>query len=88
MGVNTALLNTTRESPDTGWQLANSAIINAAPVIEPELVAAITVDAVREGRFLVLPHPATLNMFRQKGAVYEQWVAGMRRYQRSLAKHS
>jgi NAD(P)-dependent dehydrogenase (short-subunit alcohol dehydrogenase family) len=88
MGVSTALLNTARESSDTGWQLATSAIINAAPVIGPELVADITVDAVREGRFLVLPHPEALDMFRQKGADYEQWITGMRRYQRSLANHS
>ena len=57
---------------------------NAGEVIGPEAVAALTIEAVRDGRFLVLPHPAVLEMYRQKGADYERWIAGMRRYQRTL----
>jgi hypothetical protein len=32
----------------------------------------------------VLPHPAVLDMYRQKGADYDRWLSGMRRYQASL----
>jgi hypothetical protein len=32
----------------------------------------------------VLPHPTVLDMYRQKGADYDRWLAGMRRYQAGL----
>jgi hypothetical protein len=48
-------------------------------------VAALTLDAVRENRFLVLPHPVVRDMYRQKGADYDGWIAGMRRYRERLA---
>lgn len=84
MGVNTALLRTARESSDAAEQLTLSAITRAAEVIEPQLVADLAVDAVREGKFLVLPHPQVLDLYREKGADYDGWISGMRRYQRSL----
>lgn len=50
-------------------------------------MAQVTVDAVRENRFLVLPHPHVLDMYRRKGDDYDGWIAGMRRYQRRLQAH-
>ena len=50
----------------------------------PDRVAELTVEAIRSERFLVLPHPAVLDMYRQKGSDYERWIAGMRRYQSTL----
>jgi hypothetical protein len=44
----------------------------------------MVVHAITEGTFLVLPHPEVLMMYRQKGADYERWIAGMRRYQKTL----
>jgi hypothetical protein len=86
MGVNTALLNSWRDSPDTSeHELAASAITSAAEVIEPELVADMTLDAVRNNRFLVVPHPQVLDLYRQKSNDYDRWIGAMRRYQRSLA---
>jgi hypothetical protein len=41
-------------------------------------------DAVRENKFLVLPHPEVLDMSRMKGADYDGWIAGMRRYRGRL----
>jgi NAD(P)-dependent dehydrogenase (short-subunit alcohol dehydrogenase family) len=84
LGVNTALLNTARESTDADDRMAAAAIINAGNVIEPELVADATVDAVREGRFLVLPHSQVLGMCRKKGLDYDRWITSMRCYQRAL----
>jgi hypothetical protein len=84
MGVNTALLTELRESPEPDTRLAASAVITAGQVLDPEPVAALTLDAVRENRFLVLPHPEVLDMYRQKGADYDGWIAGMRRYRRRL----
>jgi hypothetical protein len=40
--------------------------------------------AIDEERFLILPHPAVLEMYRQKAADYDRWLGGMRRYQRGL----
>jgi NAD(P)-dependent dehydrogenase (short-subunit alcohol dehydrogenase family) len=84
MGVNTALLDSVRQSTDACERRAARSITNAGAVIEPKQVADMTVDAVREGRFLVLPHPEVATMFQQKAADHDRWIAGMRRYQRSL----
>ena len=84
MGVDTPLLNGLLESPDPAVRVGGTAVTSAGEVITPEWVAAFTVEAVRDGRFLVLPHPAVLDMYRQKGSDYERWIAGMRRYQGGL----
>jgi len=84
MGVNTALLTGLRNAPDANTRVAARAVTAAGAVLEPEQVAVTIVDAVRDGRFLVLPHPEVLDMYRQKGADYDRWIAGMRRYQRHL----
>jgi hypothetical protein len=53
-------------------------------VIGPDAVAALVVQAIEDQTFLVLPHPEVLSMYRQKAADYDRWIAGMRRYQRTL----
>lgn len=84
MGVKTALLDGLTDSDDPDVQVAGTSITAAGEVLEPAAVAAMTLDAIREGAFLVLPHPQVLDMYRQKGADYGRWIAGMRRYQRAL----
>lgn len=84
MGVDTPLLRGMSESPDAATRVAGTAVTSAGAVIDPDAVAALVVQAIAEGEFLVLPHPEVLDMFRQKGADYQRWIAGMRRYQRSL----
>jgi hypothetical protein len=64
--------------------MAAAAVRDAGEVMGPDRVAELTVEAVRAGTFLVLPHPVVLDMYRQKGADYDRWLAGMRRYQSSL----
>lgn len=85
MGVDTPLLNGILTSTDPAARMAGAAVATAGEVIGPDRVAAMTVDAVRDGRFLVLPHPAVLDMYRHKGSDYERWIAGMRRYQATLS---
>ncbi|WP_102142862.1 SDR family oxidoreductase [Mycobacterium hubeiense] len=80
MGVETPLLDAARESSS----LAGDSITKSGVVIEPQQVAEMTVDAVRNGRFLVLPHPKVATMFAQKASDHDRWIAGMQRYQRSL----
>ncbi|MCG5433821.1 SDR family oxidoreductase [Mycobacterium sp. MYCO198283] len=84
MGVDTALLAGMRDAADDDGRLAAGAVLSAGQVLSPGAVASATLDAVRDGRFLVLPHPEVLTMYRHKGADYDGWIAGMRRYQRSL----
>lgn len=84
MGVDTAMLGDLSASPDPSARLAGDSVTHAGEVLEPERVARLTVDAVRENRFLVLPHPQVLDMYRHKGQDYDGWIAGMRRYQHRL----
>jgi NAD(P)-dependent dehydrogenase (short-subunit alcohol dehydrogenase family) len=84
MGVNTASLRGAARSEDATEQMTFAAITRAADVVQPELVADLTVQAVREGRFLVLPHSEALDLYRQKGTDYERWISDMRHYQQSL----
>ncbi len=84
LGVETPLLDAVRSAEDSGARLGAASILKSAGVISAHEVAAATVDAVRAGRFMVLPHPEVLDMYRHKGADYDRWIAGMRRLQRSL----
>ena len=54
-------------------------------VLEPEAVADATADALREGRFLVLPHPETATYTKRRAGDPDRWLAGMRRLARRMA---
>lgn len=54
-------------------------ILAAEGLLEPEQVADAVVDALRDERFLVLPHPEVLEYFRRKADDYDRWLRGMRR---------
>lgn len=53
-------------------------------VLEPEDVADLCVESMREGRFMVLPHPEVATYFTRKAGDYDRWLAGMRRFRRRL----
>lgn len=48
-------------------------------VIMPAQVAGDVVDAMRDGRFLVLPHPEVAGYFQAKAAGYDRWLGGMQK---------
>ena len=50
-----------------------------AGALEPEDVAGAVVEAIRDERFLILPHPEVAEFFRRKAADYDRWLRGMRR---------
>jgi NAD(P)-dependent dehydrogenase (short-subunit alcohol dehydrogenase family) len=79
MWVDTAMLG---EMNEEGGRLVRT---QAGAILAPEEVAAQALAAVRDGRFLVLPHPEVLEFFRRKGDDYDRWLAGMRRLQRHAA---
>jgi len=78
MGVNTNMLNA--GAGDDGVT-AGDVVRAAGMVVEPEQVADDVVAALRDERFLVLPHPEVLTFFQRKASDYDRWIAGMRRLQ-------
>jgi short-subunit dehydrogenase len=55
-----------------------------ATIIEPEQVADDVVEAIREERFLILPHEEVGRYMRNRGADHARWLGGMRRLQAQL----
>lgn len=47
--------------------------------VTPEHVATVTLEGMRDERFLILPHPEVLEYYRRKGEDYDRWLKGMRR---------
>ncbi len=84
MGVNTALLYEGKESGDPRGMAATQAVLAAGDVLEPSAVAEAVLAAMDAEQFLILPHPGVLDMYRRKGANYDRWLGGMRRYQAKL----
>jgi NAD(P)-dependent dehydrogenase (short-subunit alcohol dehydrogenase family) len=63
---------------------ADSATLAAAALLEPDQVAQAVVEAMAEGRFLILPHPEVASYMRHRAADPDRWLAGMRRIWRRL----
>ncbi|MDV7352925.1 SDR family oxidoreductase [Rhodococcus oxybenzonivorans] len=80
MGVNTKLLTDDAALSAT----AARAVTTAGAVLEPADVAECALAAIEAEQFLILPHPEVLEMYRHKGADYDRWIRGMRRYQAAL----
>ncbi len=53
-------------------------------VLEPAEVATLCLEAIRNERFLVLPHPEVATYVERKAADRDRWLAGMRRFQAAL----
>ncbi|MBB3036474.1 SDR family oxidoreductase [Hoyosella altamirensis] len=86
MGVNTDML-TGGDGNSAGAvaQVSAKAVTEAGTVLEPLEVAGIVLDAIRDERFLILPHPEVLDFFQRKTSDYDRWIRGMRRYQEAVA---
>jgi NAD(P)-dependent dehydrogenase (short-subunit alcohol dehydrogenase family) len=50
-----------------------------ADALSAETVAGEVVNAMREERFLILPHAEVLTFMQRKTADYDRWIRGMRR---------
>lgn len=85
MGVNTAIHHDALNAADEVSQLGANVVAKAGSVLEPEDVAAVTLEAMEEEKFLILPHPEVLEYYRRKGSDYDRWLGGMRRLQREAA---
>ena len=72
-GVQTAMLESAKGEP------VGAALLEAGGILEPDEVAEVAVEAIRDQRFLILPHPEVAQHMALKGADPERWLAGMRR---------
>jgi NAD(P)-dependent dehydrogenase (short-subunit alcohol dehydrogenase family) len=54
-------------------------------VLAPEDVAAAVLDAIREERFLILPHPEVETYEQRRAGDRERWLRGMRRAQAQMS---
>ncbi len=53
-------------------------------MLTAEAVAQVTLEAIEEERFLILPHPQVADYIKQKGSDPERWITGMQRWQAML----
>jgi NAD(P)-dependent dehydrogenase (short-subunit alcohol dehydrogenase family) len=74
-GVRTAM--TEREGAD-------SAVLAAGALLEPEDVADAVVEGLADGRFLILPHPEVAQFERRRADDRDRWLTGMRRLRARL----
>lgn len=83
-GVRTNLIDNSpdglagRADSDDPWE---GGVASFDGVAEPPDVAAACMDAIRDERFLVLPHPQVADYMVRKATDVDRWLGGMRRFQ-------
>jgi NAD(P)-dependent dehydrogenase (short-subunit alcohol dehydrogenase family) len=75
MGVATPLLM----EPLAAGDPAAQAVAASGDILSADEVAAVAVQGITAGRFLILPHPQVGTFWAQKASDVERWLAGMRR---------
>lgn len=75
-GVRTDMLAREQEQLGTNFLTAGA--------LEPEAVAEVVVQGIRDERFLILPHPEVADYFQRKASDYDRWLRGMRRLRANL----
>jgi len=73
-----------RTAMTKGEKVLSIGQVESLGMLEPEVVAAEVVAALREDRFLILPHPEVAIYEQRRAGDRERWLAGMRKMQRSL----
>jgi NAD(P)-dependent dehydrogenase (short-subunit alcohol dehydrogenase family) len=59
-----------------------------ATALEPEQVAEVVLQGIRDEHFLILPHPEVAEYFNRKAADYDRWLRGMRRLRANIVAAS
>jgi NAD(P)-dependent dehydrogenase (short-subunit alcohol dehydrogenase family) len=62
---------------------SGASVMASGDMIEPEDVAEVVVEAIRDERFLILPHPEVAKYMAVKATDPERWLEGMRRLRRA-----
>lgn len=73
------------EAAGAGAASDTAATMSLGDVVEPELCAELAIEALRDGRFLVLPHPRVGESFLRKAGDYDRWLDGTNRRLRRMA---
>ncbi len=73
-GVRTPMLDLAVDEDPIG-----SVALVAEGLLDPEDVAGVVVQAIREERFLILPHPVVADYTAIRGSQHERWLKGMRK---------
>lgn len=66
--------------------LATRTAVATGEILAPDDVATLVLQAMREERFLILPHPEVAEFARRKAADHDRWIAGMRRLQAEIER--
>lgn len=81
--VNTGMLG--RNEDDEAEQRRDDPVMaNIGEIVEPELVADMALEGMRDGTFLVLPHPRVGESFLRKASAYDAWLSGTNRRLRRM----
>jgi NAD(P)-dependent dehydrogenase (short-subunit alcohol dehydrogenase family) len=70
--------------PDADASIIDGGVASGDGVLEAADVAAVCIEAIRDERFLVLPHPEVATYVERKAHDRDRWLAGMRRFQTAL----
>ncbi|MFW2333223.1 SDR family oxidoreductase [Ilumatobacter sp.] len=71
----------TGRTEDDAWE---GGVASGDGVLEPADVANLCLEAIRDERFLVLPHEEVATYVERKATDRDRWLAGMRRFQSAL----
>src|SRR5205809_7952391 len=55
-----------------------------ANALEPEQVAGVVLEGIRQEKFLILPHPEVAEYFQRKATDYDRWLNGMCRMRKRV----
>jgi NAD(P)-dependent dehydrogenase (short-subunit alcohol dehydrogenase family) len=82
--VNTGMLGRNEDDESASSRRDDPVTANIGEIVEPELCADMTLDAMALERFLVLPHPRVGESFARKAADYDRWLEGTNRRLRRM----
>jgi NAD(P)-dependent dehydrogenase (short-subunit alcohol dehydrogenase family) len=72
-------------TPMTDNDSEATAAASSDGMIEPEELAEVVMQGLRDERFLILTHEEVLEYMRRKASNYDRWIGGMNRLMRRLA---
>ena len=77
--------NIVTNSPDAAaMQAGGTDVAGADGHLSADAAVDVVVDALREERFHVLPHPEVGEYYRRKGDDVDRWIGGMQRWQQKM----
>lgn len=82
--VATNIVTNSPDNVDGAERELDGGVASGDGVLQPSDVADMCLDAIRNERFLVLPHPEVATYAERKATDRDRWLAGMRRFQTAL----